>query len=131
MMTNLGWPKVCPTGWSPAKSHRCLRHKNSAGVWKFSRYFDPSGQEAEQYEMYHLAAADGGELDIEEEFNIANPLVAGYDPVKKIIEAALGPGRSGTAQAAHLHLSTRFETVAARSAFKQLTAALFGEASAR
>jgi arylsulfatase A-like enzyme len=62
---------------------RCIRHKDAGGVWKYARYFDPSGVEADQTEMYHLYNADGSPDDIREENNIANPLVTGYNAAKK------------------------------------------------
>jgi arylsulfatase A-like enzyme len=68
---------------------RCIRHKDANGVWKFSRYFDPSGQQPDQFEMYHLYNADGSPDDIKEEKNIANPSVTGYNSTQKSLMAQL------------------------------------------
>ncbi len=61
---------------------RSIRHKDSGGVWKFSRYFDPGAAKPDQLEMYHLYNADGSPADTLEKFNLANSAVVGYDPEK-------------------------------------------------
>lgn len=51
---------------------RALLAKDSDGAWKYARYFDPAGVEAEQYEMYHLYDGQGQPVDPNEIDNIAN-----------------------------------------------------------
>jgi arylsulfatase A-like enzyme len=50
---------------------RCIRLKDSEGEWMYARYFDPSGQQPEQYEMYQLKNAGGVDVDPNELTNLA------------------------------------------------------------
>jgi choline-sulfatase len=58
---------------------RAIRLRDGDGEWLYARYFDPSGAEPEQYEMYHLWAGDGQPVDPHEISNLANPTNPGYD----------------------------------------------------
>ncbi len=51
---------------------RCLIANDTDGEWKYARYFDPSGDEGEQHEMYHLTDGDGQPVDPNETDNIAH-----------------------------------------------------------
>ena len=50
---------------------RCVRLKDADGEWMYARYFDPSGQEPDQYEMYRLKDGPGTEVDPNELDNLA------------------------------------------------------------
>ncbi len=67
---------------------RCIRMKDSQGaVWKYARYFDPSGQAAEQYEMYRLYKSDGSPDDPDELENKAGKVL--YHSKELELKAAL------------------------------------------
>ena len=51
---------------------RCLIAHDADGEWKYARYFDPYGEEGEQYEMYHLTDGAGQPVDPNETDNIAH-----------------------------------------------------------
>lgn len=57
---------------------RCLIRKDSDGEWKYARYFDPSGAEPSQFEMYHLYDGNGQPVDVAEIDNIANSSSSKY-----------------------------------------------------
>ncbi len=68
------------TGWvSPNiadKPHhiRAILFKDTDGEWKYARYFNPEGGVSPQYEMYHLADAEGNPVDANETNNlVGNP----------------------------------------------------------
>ncbi|MBX3013206.1 MAG: sulfatase-like hydrolase/transferase [Caldilineaceae bacterium] len=51
---------------------RCIIAHDPDGEWKYARYFDPTGVEPEQYEMYHLYDGEGQPVDPNEETNLAH-----------------------------------------------------------
>lgn len=53
--------------------------KESDGEWKYARYFDPTGVEADQLEMYHLFDGSGVAVDPNETDNLANPASPQYE----------------------------------------------------
>ena len=52
---------------------RCIRVDDDRGEWKYARYFDPAGIEADQLEMYHLSDGSGVPVDPAEVDNVAHP----------------------------------------------------------
>lgn len=51
---------------------RCIIANDPDGQWKYARYFDPTGVEPEQYEMYHLRDGQGNPVDPDELDNLAH-----------------------------------------------------------
>lgn len=51
---------------------RCIIANDPDGEWKYARYFDPTGVEPEQYEMYHLRDGAGQPVDPNELENLAH-----------------------------------------------------------
>ncbi len=51
---------------------RCIRCDLGDGEWKYARYYDPSGIEPEQMEMYHLSDGAGNVVDPDELDNLGN-----------------------------------------------------------
>jgi choline-sulfatase len=77
-----GMPLVELTGEPAVKqpNHiRAIRLRDAGGEWLYARYFDPSGAEAEQYEMYHLWDGAGAPVDPHEINNLAHPDHPDYD----------------------------------------------------
>ncbi len=51
---------------------RCILANDPDGQWKYARYFDPTGVEPEQYEMYQLRDGEGQPVDPNELENLAH-----------------------------------------------------------
>jgi arylsulfatase A-like enzyme len=64
------------------KNIRAIFAQDDDGEWKYARYFDPTGVEQEQYEMYHLRDGQGRLVDPYEVTNLAHEASEQYnDPV--------------------------------------------------
>ena len=71
---------------------RCIVHKDADGEWKYARYFDPSGEVPEEYEMYCLKNGAGADVDPQEMDNLANtgsPNYAAYAAKRSKLAALL------------------------------------------
>lgn len=63
----------------PPNQIRAIFTQDDDGEWKYARYFDPSGEEADQYEMYHLRDGEGVDVDPYETDNLGNSASENYD----------------------------------------------------
>lgn len=85
------------------KNIRAIFTQDDDGEWKYARYFDSEGVEAEQYEMYQLSDGQGQPVDPYEVDNLASELSA------RASDAAIAAKREELAQrlsqleAARLH----------------------------
>ena len=61
------------------KNIRAIFTQDDDGEWKYARYFDPSGVEPTQFEMYYLRNGLGLPVDPFEIDNLANEASSQYD----------------------------------------------------